>query len=102
MYFVILSYAMYLYHTFLPLASTFISVLQIFTEIGFLFLNCSTVSFSMEVMTGYLQKFPWRCEGGGKIGKGTYAMRGRKKRTRAFDGGRWSNFCHFGAYLLIE
>ena len=32
----------------------------------------------------------------------TYAMGGRGMRTCAYDGGGGSNFCHFGAYVLIE
>ena len=36
------------------------------------------------------------------MGKSTYAMGGRSKRTCAYDGGGWLNFCYFGAYVLIE
>ena len=39
---------------------------------------------------------------GGQMGKGKYAMGGRSKRTSACSGGGGSNFCHFGAYVLIE
>ena len=31
------------------------------------------------------------------MGKGTYVMGGRSKRTCAYDGGRDFKFCHFGS-----
>ena len=36
------------------------------------------------------------------MGKSTYAMGDRSKRTCAYDGGGGSIFCHFGTYVLIE
>ena len=37
------------------------------------------------------------------MGKSSYAMGSHSKRTCAYDGGGgWSNFCHFGPYVLTE
>ena len=40
---------------------------------------------------------------GGLMGKSTHTMGGgRSMRTCAYDGGRGSSFCNFGAYVLME
>ena len=36
------------------------------------------------------------------MGKSTYAIGGRCKRTFMYDRRGGSDFCHYGAYVLIE
>ena len=55
----------------------------------------------MNLLIGYLKAFPLEMEGV-QTGKSIYRMGGHSKRTCAYDGGRGSNFCHFGMYVLIE
>ena len=43
----------------------------------------------MELFIRYFKNFPVRNGEGGQMGKITYAMGGRSKRTCAYDGGRW-------------
>ena len=40
--------------------------------------------------------------GDDQVGMITYAMGGRSMRTYAYNGGLGLNFCHFGAYALVE
>ena len=42
----------------------------------------------MELLIGYLKRFPLEMEGGGsQMGKSTYTNGGCSKRTPAYDGG---------------
>ena len=57
MYFVMFSYARYFYHTLQSSVTTFITVLRTSAMIIFLFLNCFTAFFFMELLIGYLKTF---------------------------------------------
>ena len=64
-----------------------------------------TVFFSMELLIGYLKTFPLEMGGGGVRWVGVRLQWGEvevvaSEHVSTMGGG--SNFCHFGAYVLIE
>ena len=59
-------------------------------------------SFLYGLLDRILESFLVRNECGDQMGKSTDVRLGHSKRTCAYDRGGGSNFCHFGAYALIE
>ena len=67
----------------------------------FLSVNVLTIFFSMKLLIGYLTRFLLEMEGADGQ---EYVCNGGgcSKCTSAYNGGKVSILCHFGAYVLIE
>ena len=67
----------------------------------FLSLKCFSL-FLFGIFIGYLNTFPLEIAGGFEWHEYVHNGGARSMRTCAYDGGGGSNFCHSGAYVLLE
>ena len=74
-------------------------LLSLFSYLSNAFQSISLWNYLLDI-----SKHPIRNSGGGRLKWYEYVCnRGaRSRRTCAYDGEEGSNFCHFGAYVLIE